>query len=159
MRPKGSAAVLEGRRRRAMQLLRAKVSLHEVARRIGCAASSVMRWRDAVRRDGQRALRVRSAPGRPPKLSARQRRALVRVLTQGAMAHGYTTEVWTTARVAELIGRRFGVSYHRDHVGRLLHQLGWSHQKPERRAVERDEAAIARWKRVTWPAVKKRPRA
>lgn len=159
MRPKGSAAVLEGRRRRAMELLRAKVSLHEVARRIGCAASSVMRWRDAVRRGGQRALRVRSAPGRPPKLSAKQRVALVRVLTQGATAHGYRTELWTTARVAEVISRRFGVDYHRDHVGRLLHQLGWSHQKPERRAVERDEAAIARWTRVHWPAVKKRPRA
>jgi len=159
MRPKGSAAVLEGRRRRAMQLLRAKVSLHEVARRIGCAASSVMRWRDALRRGGQRALRVRSAPGRPPKLTARQRHALVQLLTQGATAHGYETELWTTARVAELIGRRFGVYYHRDHVGRLLHQLGWSHQKPERRAAERDEAAIARWKRVRWPAVKKRPRA
>jgi transposase len=159
MRPKGSAAVLEGRRQRAMQLLRAKVSLHEVARRIGCAASSVMRWRDALRRGGQRALRVRSAPGRPPKLTARQRQALVRLLTQGATAHGYATELWTTARVAELIGRRFGVYYHRDHVGRLLHQLGWSHQKPERRAAERDEAAIARWKRVKWPAVKKRPRA
>lgn len=159
MRPKGSAAVLEGRRRRAMQLLRAKVSLHEVARRIGCAASSVMRWRDALRRGGRRALRVRSAPGRPPKLSARQRQALVRLLTRGATAHGYATELWTTARVAELIGRHFGIYYHRDHVGRLLHQLGWSHQKPERRAAERDEAAIARWKRVQWPAVKKRPRA
>jgi transposase len=159
MRLKGSAAVLEARRQRAMQLLRAKVSLHEVARRIGCAASSVMRWRDALRRGGQRALRVRSAPGRPPKLTAKQRQVLVRLLAQGATAHGYRTELWTTARVAELIGRRFGVYYHRDHVGRLLHQLGWSHQKPERRAAERDEAAIARWKRVQWPAVKKRPRA
>jgi transposase len=159
MRLKGSAAVLEARRQRAMQLLRAKVSLHEVARRIGCAASSVMRWRDALRRGGQRALRVRSAPGRPPKLTARKRQALVRLLAQGATGHGYRTELWTTARVAELIGRRFGVYYHRDHVGRLLHQLGWSHQKPERRAAERDEVAIARWKRVQWPAVKKRPRA
>lgn len=159
MRLKGSAEVLEARRRRAMQLLRANVSLHEVARRIGCAASSVMRWRDALRGGGQRALRVRRAPGRPAKLSAKQRHALVRLLAQGATAHGYRTELWTTARVAELIGRRFGVAYHRDHVGRLLHQLGWSHQKPERRAAERDEAAIARWKQVRWPAVKKRPPA
>lgn len=159
MRPKGSAEVLEARRHRAMRLLRERWSLQEVARRIGCAASSVMRWRDTVRRGGPRALRVRSAPGRPPKLSARQRQALVRLLVQGAEAHGDRTELWTTARIAELIRRRFGVSYHRDHVGRLLHQLGWSHQKPERRAAERDEAAIARWKRVHWPAVKKRPPA
>lgn len=158
MRPKGSAEVLEARRRRAMQLLREKWSLQEVARRIGCAASSVMRWRDTVRRGGQRALRVRSAPGRPPKLSGRQHQELVRLLLRGAGAHGYRTELWTTARVAELISRRFGVHYHRDHVGRLLHQLGWSHQKPERRAGERGEAAIARWKHVHWPAVKKAAR-
>jgi len=159
MRPRGSAEVLEGRRRQALMLLREKWSLHAVARRIGCAASSVKRWRDAWRSGGTRALRVRSSPGRPPKLTRRQQQRLVQLLQRGATAHGYRTELWTTARVAEVIDREFGVGYHRDHVGRLLHQLGWSHQKPERRAVERDERAIARWKQVTWPQVKKRPRA
>ena len=158
MRPKGSAEVLEERRRRALGLLREKWSLHAVARRIGCAASSVKRWRDAWRRGGAPALRVRRSPGRPPKLSAHQQRRLVRLLLRGATAHGYRTELWTTARMAAVIRREFGVVYHRDHVGRLLHQLGWSHQKPERRAAERDEAAIARWTQVSWPRVKKRPR-
>jgi len=79
---------------------------------------------------------------------------LVRLLLKGPLAHGYPTNLWTTARIAELITRQFGVSYHRDHVGRLMHRLGWSHQKPESRAVERDEAAIQRWKPEDWPRVK-----
>jgi transposase len=149
---------LEERRRRALELLREEQSLHAVARRVGCAASSVKRWRDAWQAGGARALRVRTSPGRPPRLSAAQQQRLVRVLLRGAPAHGYRTALWTTARVAEVIEREFGVGYHRDHVGRLLHRLGWSHQKPERRAAERDEQAIARWKRVEWPRVKKRPR-
>jgi transposase len=148
MRPKGSAAVLEARRRRALGWLQQGWSLHEVARRLACAPSSVLRWRETWRRGGARALRVRASPGRPPKLTPRQRERLVRLLLRGAMAYGYETELWTTARIAAVIAKTFGVTYHRDHVGRLLHQLGWSHQKPERRAVERDEGAIARWKRV-----------
>lgn len=73
------------------------------------------------------------------------------------MAHGYRTELWTTQRIADPIERSLGVHYHRNHVGKLLHQLGWSHQKPERRAIERNEAAIAEWKRSVWPRVKKTP--
>ena len=73
------------------------------------------------------------------------------------MAHGYRTELWTTARIAELIEREFGVTYHRDHVGRLMHNLGWSHQKPKRRALERNENNIEQWKRKEWPRVKKTP--
>jgi transposase len=73
------------------------------------------------------------------------------------MAHGYRTELWTTQRIADLIERQLGVKYHRNHVGKLLHQVGWSHQKPERRAVERNEAAIAEWKQSVWPRVKKTP--
>jgi transposase len=65
---------------------------------------------------------------------------------------------WTTAWIAEVIRRTFGVDYHRDHVGRLMHKLGWSHQKPEARALERDEARIAEWKRGEWARVKKTPR-
>jgi transposase len=84
-----------------------------------------------------------------------QQRRLVRLLLKGPLAHGYRTNLWTTARIAELITREFGVTYHRDHVGRLMHRLGWSHQKPETRAAERNEEAIDRWKREDWPRVKK----
>jgi len=117
-----------------------------------------MRWRDAMDSGGTEALRAKPAPGRPPKLTAKQKAKLVELLGQGAMAHGYRTDLWTTQRISALIERRLGVKYHRNHVGKLLRQLGWSHQKPERRAVERDESAIATWKGKVWPAVKKTPR-
>jgi transposase len=156
VRLKGSAEVLEDRRRRALALLRnGKFSLNEVARRLGCAASSVLRWQRSWKRGGKAALRVRQSPGRPRKLSARNRQRLVVMLLKGALAHGYQTQLWTTARIAELIRREFGVQYHRDHVGRVMASLGWSHQKPEGRARERNEEAIARWRRRQWPRVKK----
>jgi len=154
-RPQGSADLLEDRRRRALALFDSGCSLNEVGRRIGCGASSVLRWRNARRRGGEQALRVRYSPGRPPKLDRKQQKQLIRLLLRGALAHGYRTSLWTTARIAEVIQREFGVQYHRDHVGRLMHSLQWSPQKPERRALERDEKAIARWKQKDWPRIKK----
>src|SRR5712692_8890996 len=124
MRPKGSAEVLEDRRRRGLALVRGGLSLNAAARQLGCAASSVMRWRDAVRAHGRAGLTVRRAPGRPSRLTAAQQQRVVRVLLQGAMAAGYRTELWTTARIAAVIKTRCGVGYHRDHVGRLMHKLG-----------------------------------
>jgi transposase len=155
MRLPGSAQVLEVRRRRALALVRQGLSLNGAARRLGCAASSVMRWVEAHRRYGDAGLRVRSAPGRPRRLTVRQEAGLLRELLRGALAHGYGTDLWTTKRIAELIERRFGVRYHRAHVSRLLARNDRSPQKPERRARERDEAAIARWKRTRWPRVKR----
>lgn len=155
MRLRGSADLLEDRRRRALALLDEGLSLNEVGRRIKCSASSVKRWRDARSKGGQQALRVRFSPGRPPKLSRAQRRKLVLVLLKGAVASGYANQLWTTARVAEVISREFGVHYHRDHVGRLLHALGWSHQKPQKKALERNQAEIRRFVREDWPRVKK----
>jgi len=157
-RLRGSADLLEDRRKRALSLLDSGFSLNEVGRRIGCAPISVMRWRDARRRGGEKALRVRYSPGRPPKLDKKQRKALVGLLLRGARAHGFRTELWTTARIAEMIEREFGIQYHRDHVGRLMHSLQWSPQKPERRALERDEKAIAHWKEKDWPRIKKKLR-
>ncbi len=156
-RPKGSADLLEDRRRRALALLDSGCSLNEVGRRVGCGASSVMRWRDARRRHGDEALEVRFSPGRPLKLATAQRKRLVRLLLKGPMAQGYRTNLWTTARIAEMVQREFGVSYHPDHIGRLLHSLGWTPQKPERRALERDEDEIERWKQKQWPRIKKTP--
>jgi len=154
-RLKGSADLLEDRRKRALALLDSGYSLNEVGRRIGCNASSVMRWRNARRKRGAEGLRVRSSPGRPWKLDRKQRQRLVQLLLQGPRMHGYRTNLWTTARIAELIDREFGIQYHRDHVGRLLHSLNWSPQKPERRALERNDEAIEHWKQKHWPRIKK----
>lgn len=155
MRPFGSPRQLERRRRKAMALLDSGRSLDQVARQIGCSPSSVMRWRDVRDAEGEDGLKPQPAPGRPSKLTDRQKKHLVTLLLKGAIANGYRTELWTTARIAELIERHFGVTYHRDHIGRLMASLGWSCQKPARRALERDEEAIARSKRRDWPRVKK----
>jgi transposase len=127
MRPRGSANVLEARRRRALALLSRGLSLNAAARQVGCAPSSVMRWRDAVRRHGPAGLTVRPTPGRPTKLSALQQHRLVRLLRVGAMAHGYETDAWTSTRIVEVIEQTFGVRYHRDHVARLMNKLGSIH--------------------------------
>jgi transposase len=154
-RPKGSADLLEDRRKRALALLDAGHSLNEVGRRIRCNASSVMRWRDTRQRGGAQALAVRFSPGRPWKLDQAQRKQLVRLLLRGPLAQGYRTNLWTTVRIAEVVEREFGIRYHRAHVGRLMHSLKWTPQKPERRALERDEEKIKRWKQRDWPQVKK----
>lgn len=154
-RPKGSAELIEARRRQALRLMKEGYSLNEVGRLVGCAASSVMRWRDSLRSGGKQALKVRFSPGRPRSLTQAQRQHLVKRLLQGAMANGFSTELWTSARVASLIEKRFRVQFHRSHVARLLHDLGFSCQKPERRARERNEARIEQWKRQDWPRVKK----
>jgi transposase len=155
MRPKGSAAELEARRRRAASLLAQGLGLREVARQVGSSPSSVKRWKEMKQAGGSAALAAKPHPGRPPRLSAKQKQKLVQLLLKGATAHGYAGELWTLPRVAELIERRFGVCYHPAHVWKLLHGLGWSAQKPQRRARERDEAEIERWRRERWPHIKK----
>lgn len=155
MRPPGTPAQLEKRRRHAVQLLQAGKTLSAVARALSASVSSVFRWWQAYRKRGLKELRAKPTPGRPARLSQRQRQKLVRLLLRGPLAAGYRTDLWTLQRVAALIDREFGVSYHPSHVWKLLTDLGWSCQKPERRARERDEAAIARWKREEWPEVKK----
>lgn len=157
MRPLGSAAQLEKRRRKAMALLRAGKTYREVARMTRAALSSVVRWAQAYRRDRRHGLSARPTPGRPSRLTVAQRDQLRQWLLEGARAAGYTTELWTLKRIAQLIEVRFGIRYSLVGVWRLLRQgLKWSSQKPERRALQRDERAIERWKRTTWPNIKKR---
>lgn len=104
---------------------------------------------------GSEALKRRPAPGTPPRLSEEQRAKLPELLARGAPAHGFRGDVWTCGRVAEVIRKEFGVSYHPAHVSRLLKALRQSLQKPQRRANQRDEEAIERWKEERWPSLKK----
>ena len=155
MRPSGSPEQLERRRVQAIALLKKGFTPVEVARRLGVDRRSVRRWRAAHDEAGRAGLAARPAPGRPPKLDAKAQSKLERKLVRGARACGFATELWTCPRVAKVIRREFGVKYHVDHIGRLLRSMGWSPQKPERRARERDEEAIRRWVKVDWPRVKK----
>ncbi len=159
MRPIGSPEELERRRLRALALLEEGLLPSEVAGRVGVDRRSVRRWKAAARKNGKAGVRARAAPGRPSKLSPGHKHRLETLLLKGPLAAGFQTDLWTCPRVAEIIKGRFGIDYHVDHVGRLLHDLGWSPQKPARRAVERDEQAIRRWVREDWPRVKKTPGA
>ena len=155
MRPPGSPSQLERRRRRAIELLKRGLNQSAVAEQLGCAKSSVSRWRQTAKRAGPNGLAPKPIPGRPAKLSASQRQRLVRRLLQGPLRCGYGTDLWTLPRIADQIARQCHVRYHPAHVWRLLRGLGWSCQKPERRALQRNEAAIAYWRRSVWPHIKK----
>lgn len=157
MRPHGSPEQLENRRKRAMVLLEQGYQPVDVARKLGVDRRSVRRWKAAYHWDGMEGILARPAPGRPPKLDNKAKARLEKALLKGAEAAGFPTDLWTCPRVAELIDARFGVRYHVDHIGRLLHSLGWSPQKPARRAIERDEAAIQQWLKQQWPRIKKKP--
>jgi transposase len=108
-----------------------------------------------AREQGVEGLRHKPPPGATPRLSEDERAKLPELLAQGAQAHGFRGEVWTCERVAIVIRREFGVSYHPAHVSRLLKALRQSLQKPQRRANQRDEEAIERWKEQRWPSLKK----
>jgi len=155
MRTKGTPAELETRRLRAADLLGRGKGTNEVARLVGVTPSCVSKWKKTLRRRGPKGLKARPHPGRQARLSPAHKRRLLAMLKKGALAAGYDNDLWTCRRVRDLIGKTFGVWYDFNHVGRILHALGLSVQKPEARARERDEAAIARWRRKDWPRLKK----
>jgi transposase len=158
MRPDGDARTLERRRVRALSLFNKGIGPGEIAKQLGANRRSVHRWLAAYRDQGMGGLAPVPVPGRPHKLSGEKRKRLAGMLMEGATAYGYSTDLWTGPRVVDLIRRRFRVSYHANHISRLLRSLGFSPQKPERRARERDEVAIRTWVRNEWPRVKKTPR-
>jgi len=143
------------RRVRAGRLLQRGETPAEVARKVGAPRQTVYRWLDVLNADGIDGLRQMSKGGRPAQLDAEQHEQLRRILLAGPQAAGFGTDLWTLKRVRETIKRHFGVQYSEVHVWRLLGRLGFSSQKPEKRAKERDEAGIKRWKKRTWPALKK----
>ena len=146
----------EQRRWRALGLKRDGWTHHEVAEALDVTKGAVSRWMTRVAREGEEALRARPHLGAAPKLSPEQLRMLPEFLSHGAEAYDFRGELWTCARVAEVIRREFGVSYHKDHVSRLLKALRWTPQKPAERAAQRDEAQIAEWREERWPELKKK---
>ncbi|HEY6967835.1 MAG TPA: winged helix-turn-helix domain-containing protein [Candidatus Angelobacter sp.] len=147
---------MQHKREHAIELLRQGYTQKEVARIMKVDARSVRRWKAAHQAGGQKALHAVAASGRPSKLTPPQRQRLEKQLLRGASAAGFATDLWTCPRVAEHIERTFGLRYHVDHIGRLLHAMNWSPQKPTRKAMERDEEGIRQWVKQVWPAIKKK---
>jgi transposase len=150
---------MERRRQKAARLFDQGLKAPEVARRLGVSRQVAYRWKDAWQEGGMAALASKGRAGRKPKLGPVQTKQILDALLQGPAAHGYRTQLWTLPRVAALIEQLTGVCYHPGHVWRLMGSLGFSCQRPERRAVERNEPAIRQWKQVEWPALKKKPAA
>ena len=159
MRTAGSPKLLEKRRLDAIALFEDGMAQVAIAKKLRIHDRTVRRWIASYRKDGHKGVAAKPAPGRPPKLTAGQQDTLAKLLDKGAAANGYSTELWTCPRVARMVEKRFGISYHVDHMGRLLKSMGFTPQKPERRARERDEAGIRRWVRRDWSDVKKKPTA
>jgi transposase len=156
MRTPGTPQELERQRFRAIALLEAGHRPGEVAKRLGVSPTAVSQWKMIYQRAGPDGLKAKRHPGPKPKLTPAQHHKLERLLLKGPVAHGYSTDLWTLRRVAEVIERHFGVHYDLSGVWHVLHGMGWSCQKPEHRARERDEEAIASWRQQDWPRIKKR---
>jgi transposase len=145
------------RRVRAGRLLMKGKRPAEVAAIVGAPRQTVYRWLGVLQERGIDGLREMSKGGRPSRMRAEQLEELHEALLAGPRAAGYGTDLWTPKRVRLLIEKRFGIKYSEVQVWRLLGAMGFSGQKPERRAIERDEEAIALWKKRTWPRLKKKP--
>jgi transposase len=156
MRPQGKPEELERRRFRAIALLEAGHRPGKIAEMLDVSPGAISRWKSAYQRAGPKGLKAKPHPGPKPKLTEAQRRKLERLLLKGPVAHGYPTDLWTLRRIVEVIEEHFGVSYDLSGVWHILKGMGWSCQKPERRARECDEQAVACWRREDWPRIKKR---
>ena len=139
-----------------MRLLANGHSQAEVARRLKVTAAAVCQWAKKQADEGDKAWK-KGRRGPPEKITEKHRAVLAKELPKGAQAHGYMNELWTLPRIAEMLRRESGLRVHPGHLWRILGQMGWSVQRPEKRATQRDEKEIAHWKRHTWPALKKRP--
>ena len=143
------------KRLRAGRMLLAGKDPAEVALAVGVARQTVYTWKGLLDEGGIDALRAVPERGRPAQLDAAQLASIRAVVLQKPTEHGFGTDLWTLKRVGAVIERMHGVRFSQPHVWRILGSLGFSPQKPEKRAIERDEAAIVRWRRRTWPALKK----
>lgn len=155
MRKRLGRVELEARRIAGGRLLQRGVWPAEVARRLKVSRTSVMRWERALASGGRRNLLAAPRTGRPAMLSPDEQRRLIAALKTGALAQGYSTDLWTLPRVGKLIETLTGRRYSESGAWRLLKRLGFTSQRPSRRAMQRDEAAVRRWKTKRWPALKK----
>lgn len=144
------------RRKAGVRLFeKGKLSQAEIARQLGVSAAAVCVWAKKLNKYGKESLQPSKASGRPSNLTPKQKSKLLKKMSAGAIASGFETERWTLVRVQALIEKEFEVHYHQNYISRLLHDLGWSVQKPETRAMERDEDLIRAWLSKDWNRIKK----
>ena len=143
------------RRAEGICLLEKGQSQAEIARQLGVSPTAVCVWKRKLSTHGKESLGMQKATGRPPRLKKADKAELEKILKAGARAAGFESERWTQKRVQKVIEEKFGVHYHRNYISRLLHDMDWSVQKPEARALERDEELIRAWLSKDWVRIKK----
>lgn len=142
-------------RRVAVQFVEQGRSRRATARLLGVCPHSVNTWVKAFRQGGEAALVDKPRSGRPPKLKAAQKELLVEKLLEGPVAAGFTSDLWTLPMIQKVIQQEFNVHYHVDHLGRFMHALGWTPQRPVRMARERNDAEVERFRRYVWPQLRR----
>jgi transposase len=147
----------EERRKRAWVLYQSGWPQKQIAEALGVTKGAVSQWIKAGKEGGETALKSRKSTGSPRRLSTEERQHIPGLLERGAESLGFRGDLWTCPRVAKVIEGELGVKYHPSHVSRILKELGWTPQKPIRRAKQRKEGEIRRWKAERWPELKKRP--
>jgi len=148
----------EGRRLRAWELKEKGWKQQRIAEALGVTKGAVSQWMKKAKTGGVETLCHRKPTGAPSRLTASQKSELPELLSKGSESYGFRGEIWTCERVAEVIRRHYGVSYHPSHVSRILRSLGWSLQKPKRRANQRNEDEIREWLKEKWPEIRKKGR-
>jgi transposase len=146
----------EKRRERAYELAEAGWQQKEIAEALGVSKGAVSQWLAASRAGGREALKSHPAPGGQSKLSVEQLASLPDILAKGAEAYGFRGAVWTRSRIRQVIEDVFGVKYHVDHMSFLMRKIGWTPQKPRRRAAQQNQAAVEAWQ-ANWVEVEKKP--
>ena len=154
-----SRSQMEERRLAGARLLEeGKLSQAEIARELGVNKSTVSGWKKVLERVGLEGLKARVSGGRPPRLDKQGQQQLLEELRKGAQAHGYPDERWTLSRIAEVLRNSQGIKYDPDHLSVVMRRLGWSVQRPQSKAVERDEQKIQTWLETTLPEALKKGR-
>ena len=145
----------EARQRQAWELKQQGWRQKDIAQALGVSEGAVSQWLSRVVREGEAGLASHPPPGPKSKLTEAQRREIPHLIAQGAEAHGFRGDVWTSSRIRDVIEGEFGVRYHKDHVRKLLRDIGLSYQQPIERATQRNEEHIVAWARERWPQIKK----
>jgi len=158
-RPRRDFAGMEQRRLAAAKLFKQGVAQAEVARQLNVSRQAVSVWFAVWKRRGKKALAAAGRAGRKPRITSSQLKKVEAALLKGPRANGLDADLWSLPRIAAVIARQTGVCYHPGHVWRVMRELGWSAQKPQTKARERDESFIHHWKTRTWPNIKKKPAA
>ena len=143
---------LDKRRKVALEMLEEGKPAREVAELIGVTIRSVYRWQEHQKNPPKKSERP---PGRPSRLKKEQLEQLEQELLLGAYAHGYAEDYWTLERIGHVIWELFRIRYVPSGIWHVMDRMGWSSQKVQRLAIQRDEEAIVSWKQKVWPRIKK----